>query len=248
MSRSNRGHSQEPKKQITQESPLDSTSKILNRRGDRDLNAEFDSPEVKSLAADNLDSTLDGCERLADKSLKEIGGLGSTLDVCDGLASNEADSRDIEGLVGLDQPLPRSPRRPRRARRDRGLPPDLDIERLATLYLEFQRHHWPSLVDASLLPEISSGAIAEMVDDFKARHRGEKEDADGIRQLIEFGLKIGGNYNRYSCDRSNSTSIDDQMHNVLVEAHSESVFIPWIHVYCDYSVSGLDASRQGYSR
>jgi len=59
--------------------------------------------------------------------------------------------------------------------------------------------------------------------------------------------KIGGSYNRYSCDNSSPTSINDQMVNSLRKAREEKRFIPWSYVFCDYSVSGLDSSRQGYA-
>ena len=37
------------------------------------------------------------------------------------------------------------------------------------------------------------------------------------------------------------------MVRALEKSHGESRFIPWFYVFCDYSVSGLDASRQGYA-
>lgn len=56
---------------------------------------------------------------------------------------------------------------------------------------------------------------------------------------------MGGNYDRYSCDNSSATSILDQMVRALDKAYSESCFIPWAYVFADFSISGLDASRQG---
>jgi DNA invertase Pin-like site-specific DNA recombinase len=37
------------------------------------------------------------------------------------------------------------------------------------------------------------------------------------------------------------------MVNSLNKAQSENRFVPWAYVFCDYSVSGVDASRQGYT-
>src|SRR5207237_1036174 len=39
----------------------------------------------------------------------------------------------------------------------------------------------------------------------------------------------------------------DQMVHVLDKARQEDRFVPWFYVFCDYSVSGLDSSRQGYT-
>jgi DNA invertase Pin-like site-specific DNA recombinase len=58
--------------------------------------------------------------------------------------------------------------------------------------------------------------------------------------------KLGGNYNRYSCDNSSPTSILDQMGKALEKAHGENRFIIWSYIFADYSTSGLDPSRQGY--
>ena len=57
----------------------------------------------------------------------------------------------------------------------------------------------------------------------------------------------GGNYDRYSCDNSSATSILDQMARALEKAHREDRFIPWEYVFADYSISGMDTSRQGYA-
>ena len=37
------------------------------------------------------------------------------------------------------------------------------------------------------------------------------------------------------------------MVNCLAKARQEDRFVPWEYIFCDYSVTGLDASRQGYS-
>ena len=68
---------------------------------------------------------------------------------------------------GIDAPLPRCRRKPRRARADRGLPPDEELAKLASAYLEFQRKRWPDIVAAGLLPALDENAIRGMVADFK---------------------------------------------------------------------------------
>ena len=118
---------------------------------------------------------------------------------------------------------------------------------LATTYLERQRKLWPKLAAAGLLPEPSEGVVRDMVEDFKARHRTGRVDLEQIRPYSRIARKLGGNYDRYSCDNSSPTSILDQMARALEKAHSEGRFVPWGYIFCDYSVSGLDASRQGYT-
>ena len=162
-----------------------------------------------------------------------------------------ADSTDHDlgdaNQKGTDTPLPRAQRRRRRAKADRGLPPENELAALAAAYLERQRKLWPKLVEAGLLPDVSEGVVHEMVTEFQQRHRTGKVDVERIRPLAQAIRKLGGNYDRYSCDNSSPTSILDQMGRALEKAHSEGRFIPWSYVFSDYSVSGLDASRQGYA-
>lgn len=146
-----------------------------------------------------------------------------------------------------DAPLPRPKRRARRAKADRGLPPDEELVSLARIYFERQRKHWPEIVQAGLLPEPTDEVLRAMVEDFKERHRGAKVDPASLRAFLKFAAKLGGNYNRYSCDNSSPLSIIDQMINCLDKARTEDRFVPWAYLYADYSITGLDASRQGYS-
>ena len=146
-----------------------------------------------------------------------------------------------------DTPLPRPQRRRRRAKADRGLPPDSELAKLATEYLQRQHKLWPELLKAGLLPEINDRAIAAMVEDFKHRHRTGQVDLEVVRAYRQVCAKLAGNYDRYSCDNSSPTSIIDQMVHSLDKAHQEERFVPWAYVFCDYSVTGLDRSRQGYS-
>lgn len=147
----------------------------------------------------------------------------------------------------VDAPLPRPKRQPRRARADRGLPPDDELANLARAYLHRQHKHRPEMVQAGLLPQSTDDVIQRMVEDFKERHRTAKVKVDAVIVFAKFCLKLGGNYNRFSCDNSSPLSIIDQMVNALDKARSENRFVPWAYVFCDYSVTGLDADRQGYS-
>ena len=149
--------------------------------------------------------------------------------------------------VSADGVLPRAKRRKRRAKVDRGLPPDQELEKLAAAYLERQRKHWPKLAKAGLLSKPTASVIREMVDEFKAGHRTGKVDLDRVRPFADAVGRLGGSYNRYSCDNSNPDSGLDQMVNALNKARTEDRFIPWSYVFCDYSVTGLDPGRQGYS-
>ena len=146
-----------------------------------------------------------------------------------------------------DAPLPRSKRRRLRSKSDRGLPPDTELEKLAAAYLDNQRTHWQKLVEAGLLPTPNDEIVRQMVEDFKERHRSRKVDVASVRPFTKFFSKLAGSYNRYSCDNSNPNSVLDQMVKALEKAHAEDRFIPWQYVFADYSVTGLDPSRQGYT-
>lgn len=142
--------------------------------------------------------------------------------------------------------MPRPERRPRRARVDRGLPPDDELRRLAESYLIRQRELWPKLDATEHLPEPTPKALDAMVEQFKHRHRGGAIERSQISALLSMHAILAAAYCRYSCDNSSPTSIIDQLRNILDKAHAEARFIPWEYVYADYSVTGLDAGRQGY--
>jgi hypothetical protein len=142
--------------------------------------------------------------------------------------------------------LPAFRRRRRRHKEDKGLPPDSEIIRLAHVYLEHQRKLWSELMDAGILPEATPEVLNEMVQDFKDRHRNGKAAVHLPAALLALHIKLAGDYNRFSCDKSSPNSAIDQMVNCLRRAREEGEFIPWQYVFCDYSVSGLDSARQGY--
>jgi hypothetical protein len=103
------------------------------------------------------------------------------------------------------------------------------------------------MVQAGLLASSTDETIDAMVQDFKVRHRTGKVGAEMIRGLCKSATKIGGSYCRFSCDNSSPLSIIDQLVNALDKARSENRFVPWAYVFCDYSVTGLNPARQGYS-
>ena len=143
--------------------------------------------------------------------------------------------------------LPRPNRRPRKAKVDRGLPPDEEIVKLSQVYLERQRKLWPTLVEAGVLPVTSDELVQEMVSDFKDRHRTGVVAVESVKPFQELVKNLAGAYARYSCDNSSTNSILDQLVKILDAAAKEERFIPWPYVFADYSVTGLDASRRGYS-
>lgn len=147
----------------------------------------------------------------------------------------------------VDQPLPRPKRKRRRSRSERGLPPDQELIALAKTYLELQHKLWPEMVKAGLLPEPVPEVLTEMVENFKSRHQTEGADATTVQCFKRYCVNLAGLYTRYSCDNSSATSILDQTVNCLRKAQQEGYFIPWEYVFADYSVTGLDASRQGYT-
>lgn len=146
-----------------------------------------------------------------------------------------------------DSPLPRPQRQRFRARSERGLPADAELARLAHEYLQRQHKNWPKLAQSNLLPSISDDVVAQMVEDFKSRHRTGQVDSNLLNSARELNLKLAGSYNRYSCDLSSPTSILDQLVHALDKARDEGRFVPWSYVFCDYSISGLDSSRPGYT-
>jgi site-specific DNA recombinase len=129
---------------------------------------------------------------------------------------------------------------------DRGLPGDEVLGELAREYLVWQKHHWPELFASGLLAEPTEVPIAAMVENFKARHRYAVIDRFAWEPYLEAGLTLFGNYNRYSSDNSQATSIVDQLVKALGAAAAKKHFIPWEFVFGDYAISGLDASRLGY--
>jgi hypothetical protein len=84
---------------------------------------------------------------------------------------NQAQDQAPTFNTAKDSPLPGPKRQRRRAKADRGLPPDQELRQLAIEYLRLQRQHWPKLVKAGLLPDITDDVVAAMVEDFKHRHR-----------------------------------------------------------------------------
>ena len=152
-----------------------------------------------------------------------------------------------EGQVASREPLARSQRQPRRQKADRGLPADEELVKLARVFLERQRKLWPKLATLALFPEPTPEVLAQMIVDFKHRHRSGKIDFDAVLPFTKFGAKLAGSYNRYSCENSSPTSVLDQLVNSLNKAQAEERLIPWQYVFADYSVTGLDASRQGYA-
>ncbi|HCO22542.1 MAG TPA: hypothetical protein DIT97_05565, partial [Gimesia maris] len=160
-------------------------------------------------------------------------------------SSNQQTNQENEKPV--DQPLPRPKRKRRRSRSERGLPPDQELIALAKTYLELQHKLWPEIVKAGLLPEPVSEVLTEMVENFKSRHQTGRADETAVQCFKKYCGKLAGLYTRYSCDNSSVTSILDQTVNCLRKAQQEGRFVPWEYVFADYSVTGLDASRQGYT-
>lgn len=145
--------------------------------------------------------------------------------------------------------IPRPARRRQKSKLDRGLPDDAALERLAEAYLERQRRNYPVAAANSLIPASCPETILVMVEDYKERHRGGPVEVQRIPRLLAAleVSKAGGAYLRFSCDNSNSVSILDQLMNSLDKSLTEGRFIPWEYIYSDYAVTGLDASRRGYS-
>ncbi|MCG8586914.1 MAG: recombinase family protein [Pirellulales bacterium] len=175
---------------------------------------------------------------------------------------NDAELRNVVELVANDHgatvanvsdngkidlgPLRRSKRRRRRAKADLGLPSDAELSKLARVYLEKQRQHWPQLIEAGVLPEPTDDVIAVMVEDFKHRHRTGVVTPPDFSIILRHCKGAGGLYTRFSTKGSDPKSILEQTGNGLDKAKEEGRFVPWCYVFCDYSRSGYFTARQGY--
>ena len=173
----------------------------------------------------------------AHRSNDSMGEGARSVQVSTTADADLCQSQNLDSSNPVDGPMPRPKRRPRRAKADQGLPPDVELERLATAYLERQRQHWPQLVEAGLLPEPTEAIIRDMLEDFKVRHRTGKVDIDAVLPFAKASPKLAGCYSRFSCDNSNANSNLDQMVNGLDKARAEDRFVPWAYVFCDYSVT-----------
>ncbi len=175
-------------------------------------------------------------------------GRATTREIAE-MVANEHDATiaNVSGNGKIDLgPLPRSKRRRRRAKADLGLPSDEELTKLARIYLEKQRQHWPQLAEAGVLPEPADDVIAEMVADFKHRHRTGQVTPPDFSIVLRHCRGIGGNYNRFSTKGSDPKSILEQAGNSLDKAKEEGRFVPWCYIFCDYSRSGYSTARQGY--
>ena len=214
--------------------------RIKTGRYPRDLPATFQ---------DNPDGL--GCDRNipGELDVKEPSPLGVAPDVSGELALKVGNFQASLPAAGrpIDTPMPRAKRCRRRPTEDKGLPPDAELRTLAQVYAERQRQLWPEMAQAGFLPEPDAETLERMVEDFKLRHRTGEVPLERIRSLAKLAGKLGGAYSRYSCDNSSPTSNVDQLVNELDAAKKQLRFIPWEYIFADYSVSGLNPARQGYT-
>jgi hypothetical protein len=143
-------------------------------------------------------------------------------------------SRDLPAnVVATDHVLPRPERRRHRDKLDRGLPDDGELGLLAETYLNIQRQNFPELARNGAIPEPTPEVLLRMIDDFKARHRGESVDPANVRAELKLMAMefAGGAYIRFSADNSNPVSNRDQLFNCLRKAADEKHFMPWAYVY-----------------
>jgi DNA invertase Pin-like site-specific DNA recombinase len=181
--------------------------------------------------------------------------LFSPLSMNDGRTDDRAGDVAVtpgaESSVTLSAPVspvlrPRAVRKRRTPKEERGLPPDGEIRKLAQVYLDMQRKLWPDLIQHGLLPAPSDEVLESFMLDFKRRHGGAAIEPLTAAVLEACG-QLAATYSRYSCENSRPESISDQLVNELRKAHEEKRFVPWVYVFADYSVTGLDSSRRGYT-
>jgi hypothetical protein len=125
---------------------------------------------------------------------------------------------------------------------ERGLPDEQARLELATTYLTTQAKLWPGLVKLQIVPKPTSANAARLADEFRERFLNDRVNPS---MPIPVEYELGAAYLRYSCDNSNSRSLDQQMKNVLDRAAQDRVFILRGYVFADTAVTGITAQRRG---
>jgi hypothetical protein len=142
--------------------------------------------------------------------------------------------------------LPRPTRRHRKAREDSGLPDDAELVTLARAYLGYASAAWPGQFTAKVAANPGDALIAEMVGQFKERHRSGKVDPASLSRHLKAGLRIAISYPRYSDPNSQPKSIPDQLREIIRCAKSRDLFTPWELLLADYARRATWGHRQGY--
>ena len=133
-----------------------------------------------------------------------------------------------------------------RAKEDRGLPPDSELVELATAYLEHNSagQRWWRPGSYRNLPKRSSGRV---VADFKRRHRTGKVDREQVQPFARIVLQIGRQLRPLLLRQLQPNVHSGSNGQYPGQGPKRKTLHPWSYVFADYSTSGLDASRQGYT-
>ena len=159
-------------------------------------------------------------------------------------------------LAGLQaefaSPLPESgvrpsvPRKPLRSTAERGLPDFPSLVALAKCWLDEQHKHWPTLVASGEIPASTPEEAERLAKVFQRRFLMKDAVQFRPQTVLPEGTKIGAAYSRFSCDKNNPASIQQQLHRILQLARKENVFVPWTLVFGDAGTSGLVSARHSY--
>lgn len=126
------------------------------------------------------------------------------------------------------------------------MPAEVDLLKLARVYLTNQAKLWPELLKAGVLEPPTEAVLLRMATELKARQLGgELPPIPGDPASVMKGLFAA--YLRYSDKSSNPRSLDAQLTDVLDKAAGRRHFIPWQFVYADVELSGLIWGRRGYT-
>jgi DNA invertase Pin-like site-specific DNA recombinase len=166
-------------------------------------------------------------------------------------ASPQATLIHVEPVVMENDDRPLQPRKKRgrnRRRADRGLPDRAVLKALYLAYREKADRLWPELVGTELLPELSEEVIENAIDQYERQHRDGQIDTKNLEEMLAVhGVKrVAMFYGRYSCDQSQTTSVEDQLALSLELARREGYFIPFPLVFGDFALSGLTDDRPGF--
>lgn len=147
-------------------------------------------------------------------------------------------------LVGIGGAIGRRTRR--KPTNERGLPDNSALLALAKTYLETQLRLYGSVELSRLLPRADKQTAAGLVDEFRNAFLDLDWRPSSSLETSLTLTPVAAVYLRYSCDKSNPRSLDQQLRNCLEKAAQLGHWVPWDLVFADAAVSGTSAARRGY--
>ncbi len=124
-----------------------------------------------------------------------------------------------------------------------GLPSPADLLTLVLYYLDLQRKLWQDQNGHEWMQEELGVSAERLAADFVRYHGEGKPD---LPLQVSRDFKIGCAYVRFSDENNNARSLIQQLHNILVRAKADNVWIPWNRVFADAAISGRTSARPGF--